>query len=73
MWFSGLHLVVLFPGYFVFNFLSFLKKDQKPVHNKKRKKAEKRQTKSVSAVVFTNSNPNSGGWATNWQFLLKNL
>ena len=71
--FSGLHLVVLFIfGCFVFDFwfsgFSFhSKRDQKPdtakkTKNQKYSKGDK--IKSVSAVVFINSVPNLGGWAT---------
>ena len=68
-WFSGLHLVVLFPFWlfcvhclFFWDFYSFKKRPQKTGHcktPKKQKYRKKEQTKdSVSAVVFTNSVPN---------------
>ena len=63
---------------FVLNFvlsLSSQKKTPKNGHskNQKNKNAEKKdkQRKSVSAVVFTNSVPNFGGWATKCDFCWK--
>ena len=77
MWFSGLHLVVvfllLFCVQYYFCFHSFQKRSKKRTRQKTKIKMLKKGQKSNSTVVFTNSLPNVWGVGYKIASLLKSI